>query len=491
MSSVSPKEQNPKNLEKVPKVVKPLFTTYLSVHPIKVTSPKVEPKIKEKKNFKKNEKFEFEIKCGMNNLNKTKSTDGENSSETNEEVIENKNFLSQQDFNNFRDSNNFFGYENPTNLLEPMPIIYPLLNPYFIQQQFRNHFYLNLNNYFPYGNLYPKTLYISDTFSLNYINKEGQKINTNSKIKENIGIKKINKKNIPQKIIEDINLIKLYFNIPENFLNEFKLKDIKVEQRQLNEDSSNQFINKEISFKDMEIYINNLCKNILNKDFDQNENDLGKEYIKYENISKDDKNLNFLQHKRNPSRGLSEENNKTEAEFGYKKSHPLKKNCKKKIKKITRKLYKLNNSKNGKKICVNLNQIQTLKNKFYLKNFPFHYLLNTKEVKKITFLKGLLERKDVIRLNRKEKLLKEYNNTKNLNNKKFELIYINENCKYIVYITGINILYIISYYYYQIHKSVKQINEYHYAHGAFYKFLEEIKKIELFIKNCNKIVDDI
>ena len=55
-------------------------------------------------------------------------------------------------------------------------------------------------------------------------------------------------------------------------------------------------------------------------------------------------------------------------------------------------LIKLNNKKNGPSIIVNLNQVQI--NKTGLENFPFHHLINSKEITKISFLKGLAERKE-------------------------------------------------------------------------------------------------
>lgn len=60
-----------------------------------------------------------------------------------------------------------------------------------------------------------------------------------------------------------------------------------------------------------------------------------------------------------------------------------------------------------------------------------------------------------------------------------------------MHIFGINILYLILYYYYQIHKGIEQINVYHYSHSAFWKSEDEINKIEEIIKKCNHIVKKI
>ena len=110
----------------------------------------------------------------------------------------------------------------------------------------------------------------------------------------------------------------------------------------------------------MEVYINNLSKKILNKNILRDLINFGDEYIEYEGLNKDEKNSNFLQRKRKPSRDLSEESLKSKIKIALKdfkiKKHPLKKKCKKKIKKITRKLYKINNRKNGNYISANLNR---------------------------------------------------------------------------------------------------------------------------------------
>ena len=43
----------------------------------------------------------------------------------------------------------------------------------------------------------------------------------------------------------------------------------------------------------------------------------------------------------------------------------------------------------------------------------------------------------------------------------------------------------------KLHKSIKQINIYHYSHSASKKSFDEIKKIENIIKNCNYITKEI
>jgi hypothetical protein len=176
------------------------------------------------------------------------------------------------------------------------------------------------------------------------------------------------------------------------------------------------------------------------------------------------------------------------------RKHPLKKKHKKINKKLTVKLkniIKLNNKKNGLYICVNLNQIQI--NKTNLENFPFHHLLSSKEITKISFLKGLTENKDLIRINKKIGIAKDIKTKKFFNNKQFKIAYQNKNetTTYFVNISGMHILYLIQYYYFQMHKSIKQLNVYHYSHSAFRKSFNEIKKIENIIKNCNTITKEI
>ena len=172
--------------------------------------------------------------------------------------------------------------------------------------------------------------------------------------------------------------------------------------------------------------------------------------------------------------------------------HPLKKKHKKINKKLTVKLkniIKLNNKKNGLYTCVNLNQIQI--NKANLEDFPFHSSLNCREITKISFLKGLLENKDLIRINKKAGMAKDIKTNRSFYNKQFKIEFKNETTIYIIHIIGIHILYLILYYYFQMHKSMKQINVYHYSHSAFRKTLDEINKIENIIKNCNFITNYI
>ena len=483
----------------------PSIDTFISVHSFVALSLKKNQQYNENINFERNEKIQLERKSGINYLSQTGYAQYEQGLYKQENSSENKNNLNNH---NFEDSNNFIGYANQPNLLEFIPFKCPILLPYTFPQQFPYHFYPDFRNYFTYGNIIPKTLFVSKAFSSNFLGdyqipsyphlKIIPKVSKPKfKTKKSVSKEKKNIKINSPKKEEDKPLIKLFFNIPDDFLNEFELKEIKFEKLQINNGIPNQSNTKKITFKDMEIYINNLCTKILNKDMNQNGKYLGEEYIEYENLNKEENNTNFLQRKRKTSRDLSDEYPRVKIKIGSKsikiKNQPLKKKCKKKNKKITRKLYKINNSKNGDKICVNLNQIQIQKSKLCLEKFPFHPLLNSKEITKITFLKGILDRKVLIKINKKNILSKEKNYIKDFSNKRFKLIYKknNENIECIVYVNSVNILYIILYYYYQIHKNINQLNINHYAHAALYKSLIVINKLDLLIKNCNAITNGI
>ena len=306
------------------------------------------------------------------------------------------------------------------------------------------------------------------------------------------------KKIKPQEKIQNYELIKLNLNVPEDFLVQFQIEEVEVKTNHFNQYNHQNQKLKIISFKDMENYINYLCKKVSSKDIFKGNLDFGEEYIEHEMTKKEENLENFLQRKRKLSKDKSEIAPKTKFKNGSNgllgRRHPLKKKYKKINKKLTVKLknlIKLNNKKNGPSINVNLNQIQI--NKTGLENFPFHPLINSKEITKISFLRGLAERKDLIRINKKVGLIKEIKSHKNLDDKLYKITYQNlmDDTKYIVHISGINILHLILYYYYQIHKRIEQINIYHYSHSAFSKSLSEINIIEEIIKKCNLIVKEI
>ena len=154
-------------------------------------------------------------------------------------------------------------------------------------------------------------------------------------------------------------------------------------------------------------------------------------------------------------------------------------------------LIKNNNKKDGPKISLYLNQIQINKNR--LEQFPFCQLLNAKENIKIDLLKGITEKKELIKIKRKPEIINHQNNLKYIVNKKFRIIYDKneDGTQYILFINGINILYLILYYYYQIKEELKLINKYHYSHASYEKSNNSRNLIENMIKKCNKIVKEI
>ena len=379
-----------------------------------------------------------------------------------------------------------------------LPPVY-CLNPYY-------------GKYFPERSLIPDEFFVSKIFNKNLKNFNNfclsqsypnlfnvpKEIIIQKETKPKMPKEKENKKIQPQEKIKPDELIKLSFEIPDDFLLKYQIEEIEVKTIQLSHYFNLDPKSKKISFKDMELYINKLCGNILGKDVFQGKKDFGEEFIEVEMPKKEENLFSFLQKKRKLSNDRSLNGNKTKNGNAYSdashRRHPLKKKYKKINKKLTVKLknlIKLNNKKNGEYISVNLNQIHI--NKTNLEMFPFHTLINSKEITKISFLKGLAERKDLIRVNKKVGLVKDPKGQKYLLDKEFKLVYHNkeEDIEYIAHISGINILNLILYYYYQIHKGIDQINTYHYSHSAFYKSQNEINKIEEIIKKCNYIVKEI
>jgi len=285
---------------------------------------------------------------------------------------------------------------------------------------------------------------------------------------------------------------KLNFNVPENFLINFNIKRICSKNIPL---KRNDLIINQINLKDMEIYINKICNNNSKNSFDFS----NEEYIEIKKADNEpSKNEEFLQCKRKNSINLdeAEKTNHSSEDINPKggRRKPLKKNHKNNNKKLSLKnkqIIKNNNKKNGPKISLYLNQIQINKNR--LEQFPFCQLLNVKENIKIDLLKGIIEKKELIKIKRKHEII---NHQKNLNfilNKKFEIIYQKheDGNQYILFINGINILYLILYYYYQIKEEVKLINKYHYSHSSYKKSNNARNHIESLIKKCNKIVKEI
>ena len=412
-------------------------------------------------------------------------------------------------FQNFSRDSNYFAAK----LLEFETPTFQVPKPLCVQRQLRLYQKKYFGNYIPERNSFPDKIFVSKIFNINleniknfYFSQSYPNIlqipkvflKPKEKMQEPPKEKEIIIQTKPKEKILPIEMIKLYFNIPDDFLIHYRIKNIEIKVANVTKPTENFERINQISFQEMEIYINNLCQNKLKLDNAKNENFIEEGYIKNDAPFKEENCCDFLHKKR--KLGIDNEITYSKSknisgiyDASYRK-HPLKKKHKKINKKLTVKLkniIKLNNKKNGLYTCVNLNQIQI--NKTNLEDFPFHSLLNFREITKISFLKGLTENKDLIRINKKIGTAKDIKTNRGFNNKQFKIEFQNKNetTTYIVHISGIHILYLVLYYYFQIHKSMKQINVYHYSHSAFRKSLDEIKKIENVIKNCNKITNSI
>ena len=267
------------------------------------------------------------------------------------------------------------------------------------------------------------------------------------------------------------------FNIPENFLINFNIKKINVQNIELYE---NIVYFNDISLKNVENFINNICKNKSENDFDFSDGN----FIEYKNVNfEEKKNDTFIGKKRKRKHNFNFEEfenywlNRDINEIPLKKTN--KKN--KKIKK------KLNNKKDGDKINIYLNQIKINKN--YLEYFPLCPMKNISEIFKIELLEGIFEDDELIRMKKNVKIIKDERYLQSINNKKFEIIYQKEesDSQCILHINGINILYIILYYYLQIQQGLKLREKFLYSKKSKKQCLKADILVENLIKKCNKI----
>ena len=292
--------------------------------------------------------------------------------------------------------------------------------------------------------------------------------NDNSQIKYN---------NVRENEIRNSEKINNY-NIQDDFLNNYRIKEINIKNTYVQKNE----IPSRIKLQDMRNFINDVFNNINDKN--SSKNGLKKsipEFIEYLNFeSYEQRKITFLQKKRKIFHDLDEIDD-IEDEFNKNKKKPL--NNRNKNINI--------NKKDGKKICVYLNQFKV--NKSNLEIFPFFPSLINKENTKIKFLKGIVQKKYLIRINRKEKLIKDKRNLDFIINKGFNIIYQENNSNnYIVLkINGFQILYLILYYYYKIKEGISEINKRYYSHKSFDEIKEPIKQVEKLIKQCNKLVKNI
>ena len=256
------------------------------------------------------------------------------------------------------------------------------------------------------------------------------------------------------------------FIIPNDFLNDFNIKEIIIKNIEINNQPD--YYTNLIDLNETETFINNLCQtNINNKD---NLNNKG-EYI-------ESKNTLLLQQKRKASLDC--------------KPKKVKRNKNKNKKKMTAKLKKQqreNNRKDGKSICVNLNQININGNALDI--FPF-YPMNIENIK-IKFLKGLIKEKH-IKIKPKNELIYDQRKLKYINNKSFEIIYQHkeeETIQYILHINNEHIFYLFLYYYYQIKRNILLLNQKFYSHRSKAE-IEEIKGgLQNLIEKSNKLTKEI
>ena len=281
-------------------------------------------------------------------------------------------------------------------------------------------------------------------------------------------------------------------NFENDFINNYKIKEINIRKNNTLKND----IPSHIKLKDMLNFMNNLFENINNNNInnDNNNNNNNKnnnnkngskkimqEFIEYFKLdSNEQKEITFLQKKRKINDDIDEIDD-IDDEFNKNNMKPLNNRNKNKI----------NNKKDGKKICIYLNQFRV--NKSNLEIFPFFPSLINKENIKIKFLKGIIRKKFLIRINRKTQLIKDKRNLEFITNKSFNIIYQGNNLNnYIILnINGFHILYLILYYYHKIQEGIQEINKLHYSHKSFEEIKVPIKLVEKLIKQTNKLVKNI
>lgn len=464
--------------------------------------------LKEKNGIPENKK-----NCELNNFNTNESRKRRITNLNNYNI---NNYFIQK--NKEIKTNDYYNYFN-SNSLEPKFDKYKYLGDFCKIEDFENHLYkFHTNPQLNDKNLYKIPL-ISSLFTKNInlvnnnisISRKKLKIGKNIQKSYERSFLKI-QKSINEEFTNSITNLKnsseidveqkeqyknANFNIPDNFLINFHLKEINIENILINHIPKNYI---SLDFNDAKIFLNNICKKTIINEENNFKTSYG-EYIQLNYLyQEEEKNIYLLQKKRKISFEYEELNDSINNINGdgkikiKKNEYPLKKKYKKKHKKISakiKKINKMNNMKEGQKINLYLNQIKINKNN--LENFPFCKIINNKENIGIQLLKGIIEKKNLIKLKKNAELIKDDRNIKYLNNKRFELIYQNKekNKQYILYINQFNILNILLYYYYQIKEGMHLINKLHYSHASFIKSKNVTLFVENMIKKHNKIVKEI
>ena len=410
----------------------------------------------------------------------------------------NKNLLESRlpFFINFQDSNkNPDDKENSHNSIQNKNQYYQIPHEIpLISSLFKKNYIRGNNNISPH----PKIKYFSP-FNIPK-STESSSIKVKIKIEQNIKEDYISEAN-PLKKIQTKNQKNLSnsFNVLDYYLTFFQIKKIIVQnlffyddQRKIpNCDDTSDTFN----------FMKNMCKNIIiiNKG-ECNFNFFKEECIIFLRNCYEKVNEHiFLKNKRKSSLHCDKfnslyHNSGYNCKLSQKKKHPSKKKNKinnKKISAKNKRINKINNSKNGNYITVYLSQLQV--NKKSLNIFPFCPRPTVLENIKVRFLEGIINEKYKIKLKKKINLIKDDGIFQRMENKRFELIYQNEekNVEFTMYINQFNILYLIYYYYYKIKEGILLINKYHYSHAPFWEIKSKINLIINLIEKCNIIVNEI
>ena len=267
----------------------------------------------------------------------------------------------------------------------------------------------------------------------------------------------------------EIDELFINFKIRDNFLINFDIKEITIKNIENNTKIDKKYPS--IGLKDTEIFLNNLCKNIIiNKDGESNIS-FDDEYVEYKNFPIKVGEIFYIEKK---------PKNILDCEYSL--------NNKKNNKKI-KNAVKIRN-RNEKKFGY-LNQFEINNNS--LENFPFFPSLN---IERIIYVKDILKsiiENGIIGFKEKPKLIKDERNAKYMINKRFEIIYQNKegNAQYILYLNEFHILYLILFYYYQIKEELLELNKNFRGNKKKEEISNAKNKVEMLINKCNIIVKNI
>ena len=282
---------------------------------------------------------------------------------------------------------------------------------------------------------------------------------------------------------DEVKYLSLKFGKSSNFLKKSEIIEVNVQKV---EKEFNLTFPKNGILDKTKTYINYICTNYtLNINSDSEEMD-------YLTIKTFYEGCNEMNTKIEIAKQISKKDVK-DTLLNRKRNYPKKISDKKSRRKMTKK-EKMNqknkNKKDGEKVSIYLNNIEI--NDKSLIYFPFCEQINNDEIIKVSFLEGIILENKLFHKNEKNSLFRE--KIPNLNNYLFRVTYYKKNEDkngayiYMLKIRGINILYLINYYYSLIKKKVLKINKNHYSHIKFGKSLEENNKIGNLVLICNDLV---